>query len=98
MNKNALADKLLASRRLPPVAPNGDSPIASIVPTGSKLSEAASYLKSARICLLTWVRANYVNSDNVDQNTDHVRELLAIANSLEGTRATLDVKASILEK
>jgi hypothetical protein len=92
MNKNALADKLLASRRLPPVAPNGDSPI---VHTGSKLSEAASYLKSARVCLLTWVRENYVNATNVDQNTDDVRELLSIAQDLEDTRARLDVKASI---
>lgn len=92
MEKNALANKLLASRRLPPVSPNGDGPM---VHNGSKLSEAASYLKSARICLLTWVRNNYVSAENVDNHTDDVRELLAIAQSLENTRAALDVKASI---
>ncbi len=91
MNKTSLAEKLLAGRRPPPVA-NGDSPIAH---NGSKLSEAASYLKSARVCLLTWVRENYVNATNVDQNTDDVRELLAITQDLEDTRALLDVKASI---
>ncbi len=47
MNKNALADKLLASRHLPPAGTNGDGPIAH---NGSKLSEAASYLKAARTC------------------------------------------------
>jgi hypothetical protein len=95
MNKNALADKLLASRHLPPVGTYGDGPI---VHGGSKLSEAASYLKAARTCLLTWVRNNYVNADKVDNNTDDVRDLLAIAQGLEDTRARLDVKASILGK
>lgn len=96
MDKNTLANKLLASRHLPPIAPNGDKPDGAVY--GSKLSEAASYLKSARICLLTWVRQNYVNAPNVDHNTEDVRELLSMAQDLEDTRAKLDVKASILGK
>lgn len=94
MDKNALASKLLSSRNLPPIEPNGDKPAVY----GSKLSEAGSYLKSARICLLTWVRQNYVNAPNVDHNTDDVRELLSMAQDLEDARARLDVKVSILGK
>lgn len=83
--------------RLATRAPNGASaPV--IHQNGAKLAEAAGYLKSARICVLTWVRGNYVDSPHVDHNTDQVRELLAIAQTLEDIRAKLDVKASILGK
>jgi hypothetical protein len=92
MDKTKLAERL-ANRQLPPAAANG------AVPThlnGAKLAEAATYLKSARTCVLTWVRQNYVLSENVDQYTDDVRDLLAWAEMLGDMRRKLEVKASIL--
>lgn len=90
MDKTKLAERL-AHRQLPPAA-NG------AVPThlnGAKLGEAAAYLKSARICVLSWVRQNYVLSENVDQHTDDVRDLLAWSDQLDDLRMKLEVKASI---
>lgn len=90
MKRDEVTNRLVSARSV------ASAPV--IVLNGSKLAEAGQYLKSARLCLLTWVRENYVTAENVDTNTDIVRELLSWADHLENMRAQIDVKASILGK
>ncbi len=88
-----LTARVAASTTAPPAA---SSPV--VHQNGGKLEEAARYLKSARVCLLSWVRQNYVASDNVDANTEHVRDLLAWERGIEDMECKLSVKASVLGK
>ena len=70
---------------------------APVRPNSAKISEAEGYLKSARMCLLNWVRESYVESNNVTENIDNVAEMLAWSTRLENLRIKLNYKASVLD-
>lgn len=70
--------------------------IGIIRPNGKKIGEAAGYLKSSRVCVLTWVREMVLANDNLNENVDEISEMLDVAQRLEDIRAKLDVRASVL--
>jgi hypothetical protein len=79
----AIADRLKSSRAIPPVA-------------SSQLRAAALHLKTARLCLLTWIRESYVNSNNVTENVETIEDLLRWSGQIENLRGQIDVKSSLL--
>jgi hypothetical protein len=81
LEKDSLTKRLAAQR-------------APVMISGSRLIESASFLKQARLALLNWTKEVYTHSDQVDQHTHEVMEVLGMANQLENLRMKLDVKAS----
>jgi len=63
--------------------------------SGRKLHEAAEYAKASRLALLNWTKEVYEGQENVDQNTEHVMEVLAMAQRFENLRMQLEAKASV---
>jgi hypothetical protein len=92
MDKANLTARLAAAR-----APAGDVASGKLQVT-SRLAEASQHLKQARLCLLAWVRDNYLQANSVDESTDTVMDLLALARQIENIRSNVDVKASVTGK
>ena len=89
--KHPIAERLLTSR----VGHREENGNSLRLVSGAKLREAANYAKSSRLALLNFVKEVYAGQENVDQHTDHVLEVLSMAQQFENLRMRLDVKASI---
>jgi hypothetical protein len=102
MNREALRDRLTKDRSakletnemVPHPRGNGEGPHGRLWGTvsGKKLTEAASYLQSARAALLCWTRETCAHADNLETHADHLEGL---CKALEAHRDTVAFKARL---
>jgi hypothetical protein len=75
---------------------NGETALAARgIVSGAKLTEAAAYLKQARIAVLNWSKEAYLGADQVDRHIDDIREILDLSETLLKARMRLEAKAQV---